>query len=202
MEDWIDFKQFAQRPLGYTPVWVGYDPSLTGDSAGLVVVSPPCPACSAFRVLETQQFKGADIEAQALAIKRFTQRYAVTNITIDATGMGQAVYELVAKFFPRARGINYSVDSKTMLVLKAQQVIKSKRLQFEAGNRELVSHLMAIKREMTPSGKSVTYTAGRSKSTGHADLGWSLLNALSNEPLDAGTDMASKTGRSFISVSQ
>lgn len=202
MEDWIDFKQFAQRPLGYAPVWIGYDPSLTGDSAGLVVLAPPATPGGAFRVLETQQFKGNDVEAQATFIKRITQRYNVTNITIDATGIGQAVHTLVCKFFPRARGINYSVDSKTMLVLKAQQVIKSKRLQFEAGSRELVSHLMAIKREMTPSGKSVTYTAGRSKSTGHADLGWALLNALSNEPLDAGTDMATKTGRSFISVSQ
>ncbi|QIL80832.1 terminase [Diaphorobacter sp. HDW4A] len=200
-EIWKDFKQFAQRPLGYAPVWIGYDPSQTGDSAGLVVVAPPAKTGGSFRVLETLQFKGADFEAQADAIKKVTQRYNVEHITIDTTGIGAAVHELVRKFYPRARGINYSVDSKTMLVLKGQQVIRSGRLEFDADKRELMSHLMSIKRELTPSGRSVTYSAGRSKTTGHADLGWSLLNALSNEPLDAGTDMATSTGRSFITVS-
>jgi len=200
-EVWSDYKQFAQRPLGYAPVWIGYDPSDTGDHAGLVVLAPPALPGGRFRVLETLQFKGADFEAQAAAIKKVTERYNVTNITIDRTGLGNAVYQLVLKFFPRARGIQYSVENKTMMVLKAQQVIKAGRLEFDALLRELMSHLMAIKRELTPSGKSVTYTAGRSKSTGHADLGWALLNALSNEALDAGTDMATSTGRSFITVS-
>ncbi|MBF5003352.1 terminase large subunit domain-containing protein [Diaphorobacter caeni] len=200
-EIWKDFKQFAQRPLGYAPVWIGYDPSQSGDSAGLVVVAPPAKSGGPFRVLETVQFKGADFEAQADAIKKVTQRYNVEHITIDTTGIGAAVHELVRKFYPRARGINYSVDSKTMLVLKGQQVIRSGRLEFDADKRELMNHLMSIKRELTPSGRSVTYSAGRSKTTGHADLGWSLLNALSNEALDAGTDMATSTGRSFITVS-
>ncbi len=38
---WNDYIPFALRPLGDRPVWIGYDPSHTGDSAGCVVVAPP-----------------------------------------------------------------------------------------------------------------------------------------------------------------
>ncbi|WP_082493225.1 terminase large subunit domain-containing protein [Acidovorax sp. Leaf160] len=198
---WKDFKPFSQRPFGWQPVWVGYDPSHTGDSAGLVVLAPPTRAGGPLRVLHTEQFKGMDFEAQAKAIKDVTTRYNVTAITVDTTGIGQGVYQLVQQFFPAVQGINYSVESKTMLVLKAQQVIKAGRLEFDAGNKELASSFMAIKRELTASGRSVTYAAGRSQETGHSDLAWACMNALSNEPLETGTDMASPHATSFIAFS-
>lgn len=201
-EVWSDFKPFTQRPLGYEPVWIGYDPSHTGDSAGLVIVAPPSSSYGKFRVLHVEQYKGSDFEAQAKAIKQFTEKYNVTNISIDTTGMGQGVYQLVQKFFPHVQGINYSVESKTRLVMKAQQVIRSHRLEFDRGDKDLAMHLLAIKRELTSSGRNVTYSAGRSGSTGHADLGWSLMNALSNEPLEAGTGLASETSESFLAFSE
>lgn len=198
---WGDFKPFSQRPYGWKPVWVGYDPSHTGDSAGLVVVAPPDKPGGKLRVLHTQQFKGMDFEAQAKAIKAITEQYNVVAMTVDTTGIGQGVYQLVQKFFPAVRGLNYSVESKTMLVMKGQQVIRAGRLEFDAGNNDLASSLMAIKRELTASGKSVTYAAGRSEETGHADLGWALLNALSHEPLETGTDMATAHGQPIVEFS-
>ncbi len=200
-ELWKDFKPFSQRPLGWAPVWVGYDPSHTGDSAGLVVLAPPAKPGGPLRVLHTEQFKGMDFEAQARAIKAVCERYNVAGMTLDTTGIGQGVYQLVQQFYPAARGINYSVDTKTMLVLKAQQVIKSGRLEFDAGNRELAASFMAIKRELTASGRSVTYAAGRSTETGHSDLAWACMNALSHEPIETGTGLASVQGTSFIDVS-
>ena len=199
-ELWTDYKPHTQRPFGYAPVWVGYDPSHTGDSAGLVVVAPPTFPGGPLRVLFTQQLRGLDFEAQAKAIKLVCDTYNVQQLTVDTTGIGQGVYQLVQKFYPAARGINYSVESKTMLVLKALQVIKAKRLQWDAGNKDLASSLMAIKRELTASGRSVTYAAGRSKDTGHSDLAWALLNALSNEALEVGTGMATTQSQSFIEV--
>lgn len=200
-ELWTDFKPFSQRPFGWLPVWVGYDPSHTGDSAGLVVLAPPAKPGGQLRVLHTQQFKGMDFEAQAKAIRDITQRYNVAAMTVDTTGIGQGVYQLVQKFFPAARGINYSVESKTMLVLKAQQVIKAGRLEFDAGNKDLATSFMAIKREMTASGRNVTYAAGRSEETGHSDLAWACMNALSNEPLEAATGLANAQGSSFLEIS-
>lgn len=199
-EDWSDFKPFTQRPFGWAPVWVGYDPSHTGDSAGLVVLAPPAHPGGPLRVLYTQQLRGLDFEAQAAAIKKVCDSYNVQQLTIDTTGIGQGVYQLVQKFFPAVRGINYSVESKTMLVLKAQQVIKAKRLQFDAGNKELASSFMAIKRELTASGRSVTYAAGRSKDSGHSDLAWACMNALSNEALEVGTGLVTPQTQSFVEV--
>ena len=199
-DEWSDFKPFTQRPFGWAPVWVGYDPSHTGDSAGLVVLAPPAYPGGPLRVLYTQQLRGLDFEAQAAAIKKVCDSYNVQQMTIDTTGIGQAVYQLVLKFFPAVRGINYSVESKTLLVLKAQQVIKAKRLQFDAGNKELASSFMAIKRELTPSGRSVTYAAGRSKDSGHSDLAWACMNALSNEALEVGTGLVTPQTQSFVEV--
>lgn len=193
---WDDVKPFSQRPYGFLPVWVGYDPSHTGDSAGLVVLAPPLGDKGVFRVLERHQFKGMDFEGQAEAIRKVTQRYNVAYIGIDTTGIGQGVYQLVTKFFPAAKGINYSLDSKTQLVLKARSVIGKARLQFDSGWVDLAHSFLAIKKTLTASGNAVTFTAGRSAETGHADLAWACMNALVNEPLEGQTHQ----NQSFIEI--
>ncbi len=68
--DWPDYSPFAMRPFGERPVWVGYDPAESGDSAGLVVVGPPLVAGGKFRVLERHQFRGMDFAAQAETIRQ------------------------------------------------------------------------------------------------------------------------------------
>lgn len=183
-EAWTDWKPHTQRPLAWKPVWVGYDPSHTGDAAGLVVLAPPEQPGGKFRVLERMQFKGADFEAQAEAIKKVTLRYNVANIVIDTTGLGEGVFQIVKQFFPAVRGLRYTADAKSRLVLKAQSVIRAGRLQFDAGDVDLQRSFMAIKREVTGSGRGVTYAAGRSNDAGHADLAWACMNALDIEPLE------------------
>ena len=183
-ELWDDVKPFMQRPYGYRPVWVGYDPSHTGDTAGLVVLASPSTPGGKFRVLEKHQFKGLDFEAQADAIKKITERFNVQHIGIDTTGLGQGVYQLVKKFFPAARAYQYSVEVKTRLVLKAKSVISKGRLEFDAGSVDLAQSFMAIKKNLTASGRQATYDAGRSDATGHADLAWACMHAMDFEPLE------------------
>ena len=149
-----------------------------------MVLAPPEQPGGKFRVLERMQFKGADFEAQAEAIKKVTLRYNVANIVIDTTGLGEGVFQIVKQFFPAVRGLRYSADSKARLVLKAQSVIRAGRLQFDAGDVDLQRSFMAIKREVTGSGRGVTYAAGRSNDAGHADLAWACMNALDIEPLE------------------
>ncbi|TBU70995.1 terminase ATPase subunit family protein [Phytopseudomonas daroniae] len=191
-----DYKPFAMRPFGDRPVWVGYDPAENGDSAGMVVVAPPSVPGGKFRVLERHQFRGMDFAAQAEAIRRVTQRYWVTYIGVDVTGMGSGVAQLVKQFFPNLTTFSYSPEVKTRLVLKAYDVIKNGRLQFDAGWTDMAASLMAIRKTVTASGRQFTYTAGRSDETGHADLAWSLFHALHNEPLEGQT--AANTGRMEI----
>lgn len=184
---WEDFKPFALRPLGYREVWVGYDPSHSGDSAALVVVAPPLVAGGKFRVLDRVQFKGMDFAAQAERIRKVTECYNVTFIGIDMTGLGQGVYQLVKEFFPAVTGFQYSPDVKTRLVLKAMDVIGKGRMEFDAGWTDLAASFMAIKKTTTPSGRQITFQAGRSEETSHADLAWACMHALSNEPLQGRT---------------
>lgn len=187
-EEWADdFSPLLLRPFGYREVWVGYDPALSGDSAGLVVVAPPCVAGGPFRVLERLQFRGNDFEAQADRIREVTQRYNVTYIAIDTTGMGQGVYQLVRRFYPAAVALNYSPEIKTRLVLKGLSVVRNGRLQFDAGWTDLAAAFMAIRQTVTASGRQTTFAADRNGETGHADLAWACLHALDHEPL-AGSD--------------
>ncbi|VEI69269.1 Uncharacterized conserved protein [Serratia fonticola] len=96
LEEWTDVNPYAARPFGDRPVWVGYDPAHTGDSAGCVVLAPPMVAGGKFRILEHHQWKGMDFAAQAEAIKALTEKYRVEYIGIDATGIGQGFSSLCA----------------------------------------------------------------------------------------------------------
>lgn len=186
--DWTDYKPFTTRPYGNGRVWIGYDPALSGDSAGCVVIAPPSTPGGKFRILERMQWRGLDFEAQAEAIRQMTMRYNVEYIGIDTTGMGVGVFQIVSKFFPHATAFSYSPEVKTRLVLKAQNVISKQRLEFDAGWTDIAQAFMAIKKTLTASGKHVTYDAGRTDETGHADLAWAVMHALANEPLDGETE--------------
>ena len=185
-ELWEDVKPFAMRPLANRPVWIGYDPAKggQGDSAGCVVIAPPLVTGGKFRVLEKHQWKGMDFQAQSAAIKAITQRYNVTYIGIDVTGIGEGVYQLVKQFFPAVRSFQYNPMVKSRLVMKAYDVISKGRLEFDAGWTDLAHSFMSIRKTITASGRAPTYEASRSDETSHADIAWATMHALSNEPLE------------------
>jgi hypothetical protein len=185
---WDDYKPFALRPLGFREVWVGYDPAMSGDSSALVVIAPPLVAGGKFRMIERHQFKGMDFAAQAEAIRKITERYNVTYIGIDVTGLGQGVYQLVKQFFPNVYAFSYNPELKMRLVLKAKDVISNRRLEFDAGWTDVSASFMAIKKTTTPSGQQITFKAGRSLEISHADVAWATMHALANEPLEGATE--------------
>ncbi|MFA7597231.1 MAG: terminase family protein [Novosphingobium sp.] len=186
-EIWDDFQPYALRPFGDGEVWIGYDPaeSEDGDNASCVVVAPPARPGGKFRVLEKFQWKGKDYEAQAAEIRKLTRKYRVTEIAIDGTGMGSAVHQLVKKWFPLARRIDYSPLVKTQMVLKAKNVFEKRRVEFDAGWKDMAAALMSIHPQLTKGQTQLTYVARRSAETGHGDLAWALLHALFCEPMDA-----------------
>lgn len=184
-EVWDDFAPLSPRPFGDRPVWIGYDPSLSGDSAALVVVAPPAVGLGKFRLLEKYQFRGMDFAKQAEAICKIGERYNVQYIGIDATGLGQGVYQLVLASSPiRPVAITYNAEVKNRLVLKAKDTITRRRFEFDAGATDVAASFMAIRKGLTGGG-AATYEASRSEETGHADLAWAIMHALDNEPLDA-----------------
>ena len=187
LEKWEDYQPFADRPFGHRSVWIGYDPSLRGDSAGCVVIAPPVVAGGRFRILERHQWKGMDFAQQAESIRELTQKYTVEYIGIDATGLGQGVFQLVRSFYPAAREIRYTPEMKTAMVLKAKDTIRRGWLEYDVRATDLTQSFMSIRKTMTSSGRSSTYEASRTEEASHADLAWATMHVLINEPLTAAT---------------
>ncbi|WP_442905505.1 phage terminase large subunit family protein [Halomonas sp. BC04] len=180
---------------------MGYDPSGTGedgDGAGLVVVLPARTMGERHRVLERHRLKGDDYEAQADFIKGFREKYRIEHIGIDTTGLGGAVAEYVEKWFPTVVRYRYTPELKGMMVMQAQQIMRKGRLEFDAGWSDLMQSFMAIKRELTDSGRQFTYKSGRNKQTGHADLAWATMHALHKEPIEGPAEAG--TGQSMMEI--
>ncbi|UKL95257.1 terminase ATPase subunit family protein [Klebsiella pneumoniae] len=193
LEEWEDFAPFADNPFGSRPVWVGYDPSHSGDSAGCVVLAPPVVAGGKFRILERHQWKGMDFATQAESIRQLTEKYNVEYIGIDATGLGVGVFQLVRSFYPAARDIRYTPEMKTAMVLKAKDVIRRGCLEYDVSATDITTSFMAIRKTMTSSGRSATYEASRTEEASHADVAWATMHALLNEPLTAGSGQATSS---------
>lgn len=196
---WKDYEALEARPFGDEPVWFGYDPDKGGrDGASLTVIAPPKTPKGKFRLLEKISLKGHDFEAQNKAIKRCAGRYNVVDIGIDTSGAGQAVWELVVKWHPTARRIDYTISSKAALVMKMQNVIRNRRFQYDAGWHDVTAAFIAIRPTITAGGGRVTYTAGRSTKHGHADVAWSVMHAIINEPMDASEAGQKKSSVEFM----
>ena len=193
LEEWEDYAPFADNPFGSRPVWVGYDPSHSGDSAGCVVLAPPVVAGGKFRILERHQWKGMDFATQAESIRQLTEKYNVEYIGIDATGLGIGVFQLVRSFYPAARDIRYTPEMKTAMVLKAKDVIRRGCLEYDVSATDITTSFMAIRKTMTSSGRSATYEASRTEEASHADIAWATMHALLNEPLTAGSGQATSS---------
>jgi len=187
---WRDFQPAlldipGGRPFADAPVWIGYDPNKQGrDDAALAVVAPPDRPGGKLRVLAKFRLNDLDFQGQADFIRKIAGHFNVTDIAIDTTGHGRAVFELVKHWFPTVRSIEYSIATKTALVIKGQSLFRAGRVEFDAGWTDVMQAFMAIRPALTGSGKGVTYVAGRNGQIGHADIAWAILHAFSNEPLD------------------
>lgn len=187
MEVWKDynFSHGYARPFGNRDVWLGYDPSYSGDRSALVIIAPPKVDGGKFRLLEYQTFKGGDFQEQANAILAMCERYNVTRLAIDNTGLGVGVSEIVVKSRPDATLLTYSAELKSKMVLKGLDVIGKGRFEFDTMHAvEVGSSFMAIKKQLTNSQRQITYVADRSEEASHADLAWACLQVLINEPFD------------------
>lgn len=204
VEEWDVWKDvdLGKQILGYGrpyagEVWLSYDPNGDGDNAdnaGLVIVAPPeVPGVGKFRIIWKEQLRGSEFVDQARLIKSFCDRYNVTKIDIDLTGIGSAVHQLVKQWFPAARGHRYDPATKTRMVLKTLDVVGRKRLEYPQGWIDLTSALMSIRKTLTTSGRHLTYEAPRTKKSGHGDLAWALFQCLDNEPLEAAIGVTSRS---------
>ncbi|MDH5302428.1 MAG: terminase family protein [Gammaproteobacteria bacterium] len=181
---WEDIKPLAPRPFGNRRVWLGYDPSRTRDDAVVAVIAPPVVTGGKFRLLEVVSMRGLPFPEQARKIRTLVaERYNVERISVDITGIGYGVFDLVQEFFPAAQAIKYSPEVKTRLVLKTLNIINGGLLEYDAGDTTTTQAFLSVRKTMTPTGNTVTYEAARSENAGHGDNAWAIMHALDNEQL-------------------
>lgn len=186
-EIWDDFSPLSTKPYN-GPVWLGYDPSFSGDNAALAVIAPPTNPMQPYRILEIHQFKGLKAHEQAQKIKKVCERYHVEFIGIDNTGNGISVAEHVERFYPQLRLLNYNPDLKMRMGLRAKELFQRHRLQFDAGSLIIAKSFLSIKKAMTSGGGHKTLVTSRSALTGHGDIAWAIMNGLENAPITDSTD--------------
>lgn len=181
---WEDYKPGRPDPFGRREVWMGYDPSRTRDNATLVVVAPPTVAGERFRVLEKHYWRGLNFQYQAQEITRIAKKFRVTYLGVDVSGIGSGVYDLLKPEFKGVcHPINYSIESKSRLVLKMIDVVEANRIEWDSSDRDIPLAFLAIKRSTTGGGQ-MTFRAARDNVTGHADVFFAIAHAVANEPLD------------------
>ncbi|WP_368178354.1 terminase family protein [Aeromonas sp. R7-1] len=181
---WEDYKPGRPDPFGRREVWMGYDPSRTRDNATLVVVAPPTVAGERFRVLEKHYWRGLNFQFQAQEITRIAKKFRVTYLGVDVSGIGAGVFDLLKPVFKGVcHPINYSIESKSRLVLKMIDVVEANRIEWDSSDRDIPLAFLAIKRSTTGGGQ-MTFRAARDNVTGHADVFFAIAHAVANEPLD------------------
>ncbi|VDZ76675.1 Phage terminase ATPase subunit [Salmonella bongori] len=181
METWEDFAPFADHPFGSRPVWIGYDPSHTGDSAGCVVLAPPVVSGGKFRMLERHQWKGMDFAAQAEGIRRLTEKYNVEYIGIDATGPRSRRIPVGALILPGGTRYPLHARNENRNGAQGERHDSPCCLEYDAGATDVTQSFMSIRKTMTSSGRSATYEASRTEEASHADIAWATMHALLNE---------------------
>lgn len=197
-EVWKDFKPMGAKPFN-KPVWVGYDPSFTGDKPAIAVIAPPTRPNQPYRVLERKHLDHQPPHVQAQYIKKVCERYNVEFLGIDVTGAGIAVAEHVKAFYPFYTPINYSIEVKTRMALRVKELFYRRKLHFDAGYTDIAKAFIAIKNSVTKGGGKMTLIAKRSNETGHSDIAWAIMNALEHAPL-ASTEQPTQATKSKIAV--
>lgn len=186
---WKDIHLERERPAGDAEALVGYDPRGGGqgegaDDAGLVVSLKPKKKGGVFRFLERIRLKGSSYEEQARAIKKITEKYNVVHLEMDVGGVGSAVAELVRKFYPSLKEVDYSPEVKRMMAYKAREIINAGRLQFGDDWDDVVHSFLMIRQHTTKASNQITMVSNRTKKGSHADLAWAAMHVLHWEPID------------------
>jgi len=183
VESWKDYDKNSDRPFGNAPVTSGYDPAGEGDNASFVILSKPATKKDKFRLFKKHNWRGISAPDQGINIQRELTRFNFTNMYLDNTGSGYYVGDYIADIFPYLERVNYTPELKGRMVQKGLSLIKSKRFEYDADDKDLPLAFMTIYQKVTQSGE-ITYASTRTKKSGHGDEAWACLQAFMCENLN------------------
>ena len=98
--------------------------------------------------------------------------WRIKNHFIDRTGSGDMIFErLQNKLHEKVKGIWFTMQKKEEMALNLQRIFQKREIRIP-NNRDLITHLHAIKKTATESG--FKYDSKRNEQIKHADMFWAL----------------------------
>lgn len=198
--DWDDFflEERPHKPYDNRPVVIGYDPAQIIHSSACVVMALPTKEHPYHRILETFDWHGTDYVEQAENLKKLTERYNVQHISIDRTGVGVPVGDMVKRFFHNVTFYSRtSFEQKTFLVLAAKNMFRDKKIKFDSGEQDIVKSFAKIKLKATRSDLP-TFATDNEKERNHADKAWAIMYALGYLQTDGSNKAVNEVRSSVI----
>lgn len=184
-DSWENYNKDLFRPYGHLACTSGYDPGGIADAAAFVVLSRPKDKADKFRLFINETWKDKDPSTpnQVATIKDYLDKFDVEYMGFDATGPGLFVIDYIEEIFPNVTRISYSPEEKGRLVQKGKSVIKARRFEYDAADKDLALSFMTIQQFMTDSGQ-ISYRSPRTSKTSHGDSAWAILQAFQCEPMN------------------
>jgi len=184
------------NPAEGFPVDLGFDPNGGGEKGDRASLAALEDRGDRLRVIEAKSFGNQSINWQVAQIKKAVKRFKARSLTIDATGIGAQIINLLAGFSAEldwrfeVHPLVYSLESKWDLVFHVERLVAQKRLEWDGQHKEILQAFLAIKTGNTSTGRA-TIRADRKKGVGHADLFWALAHAASRSPVE-GSKLSSR----------
>lgn len=174
-----DFKDLRHKTMG--SLGGGYDVGRRKDASELTGLDDTGNG-KILRLMET--YKQSDFDLQERELSRFLDIAKPTRLCIDETGLGMQMAEgLKKKYGGQVEPIPFTNSTKEAMAIALHKEFEKGRSGILIPNdRDLISQIVAIKREVTSTG-AFRYSVERNEKH-HGDKFWSL--ALANWAVDNG----------------
>jgi hypothetical protein len=97
------------------PVMILVNPSTKGATAKATIFKLPLIAHEKPKLVKQYDLDNMGFEESARTVKSLMTIYDVKKIEVFTVGMGHGLWELITKFFPKAKPLRYSPDSSKLM---------------------------------------------------------------------------------------
>ena len=160
-------------------IWFGYDIGRVKDSSALAGVVANEKGIYELVILEL--LRKSKFDEQKEFLKTMLQRYPLSQLRIDKTGLGANLSENIQDMFKsRVKGVHFTASIKEYMSLNLKKMFEDKTIKIP-NDPLLIADIHSIKRKA--GAKGFLYDSERN-SHGHADRYWAL--ALATSSLESG----------------
>lgn len=97
------------------PVMIVVSPVTKGAIANAAVFKLPLTAHEKPKLVKQYHLNNLGFEESARTVKSLMTIYNVVKIEVFTIGIGHGLWQLITKFFPKAKPLNYSPDSSKLM---------------------------------------------------------------------------------------